>query len=148
MGYTITIGQLSIEKNIDDGLDCSCISFGAEGVHDEKSPAFGEPTDHENQRWPSYSAWSNFMRGVGLYDVFFYDSGHLIGGHPGVRLVTQDLVLAVQKALADYRQTNPDIKAEFTDGDVRTGFLCRLIWLDYWVNWAINNCETPVIANT
>lgn len=147
MGYTITIGQLKIEKSPDDGLDCRCIGFGAEGVHHEDAPAFGEPTDHENQRWPSYSAWSNFTKAVGLYDLFYTDSGHLIGGHPGVRLVTAEMVNVVSGTLVVYRENNPGIEAKFTDDD-RGGFLCRLVWLDYWLQWSFKNCETPVIANS
>ena len=35
MGYTITIGELAVEKNPGDGLACSCISFDAAGVKHE-----------------------------------------------------------------------------------------------------------------
>lgn len=148
MGYTITIGQLKINKEPDDGLDCSCIGFGAEGTHHDLAPAFGEPTDHENQRWPSYCAWADFMRATGLYDVFFYESGHLIGGHPGVRLVTRELVDVVSDALTAYREANPDARPDFNDGQESSSWLCRLIWLDYWLRWSFATCETPVIANS
>lgn len=146
MGYTITIGQLEIRKEPEDGLDCTCISFGAEGVHHDNAPAFGEPTDHENQRWPSYSSWSDFLRNAGLYDIFFYDSGHLIGGHPGIRLVTSDLKTRIDLALKQYQELHPDAEANF---DTPTGgTLCRLTWLQYWISWSLENCETPVIANS
>jgi hypothetical protein len=148
MGYTITIGQLSIEKNPDDGLDCSCVRFDAEGARHDDAPAFGEPTDYTNSRWPSYGVWADFMRATGLYDVFFYDSGHLIGGHPGVRLITPDLALKVSHALVEYRQANPSAEPILRDVDDASAWLCRLIWLDYWIAWAIKNCETPVIANS
>ena len=147
MGYTITIGQLEIRKEPEDGLDCTCISFSAEGVHHENAPAFGEPTDHENQRWPSYTSWSDFLRNAGLYDIFFYDDGHLIGGHPGIRLVTPELKARIDLALKQYQELNPAAKASFDDG-VKGGTLCRLIWLQYWTSWAFENCETPVIANS
>lgn len=148
MGYTITIGQLSIEKNPDDGIDCSCISFGAEGARHDDAPAFGEPADYTNSRWPSYGVWSDFMRATGLYDVFFYDRGHLIGGHPGVRLITPVLALKVSHALVVYRMANPSAESVMREGDDASAWLCRLIWLDYWIGWAIKNCETPVIANS
>lgn len=148
MGYTITIGQLRVDKSPDDGLDCSCMRFDADGVKHDGAPAFGEPTDHTNERWPSYSAWSNFLKAVDLYGVFYYGSGHLIGGHPGIRLVTQELVSAVSSALTGYRERNPGVEAAFNEGDERCGYLCRLIWLDYWLRWSIENCETPVIANS
>jgi hypothetical protein len=147
MGYTITIGQLEINKSPDDGLDCSCIRFCAAGASHENAPAFGEPTDHTNSRWPSYCVWPDFLRDAGLYDVFYYDSGHLIGGHPGVRLVTLELVEKVDFALSSFKLNNPEIEAKFGD-DEKGGTLCRLIWLQYWVKWAFENCEAPVIANS
>lgn len=146
MGYTITIGQLEISKEPEDGLDCSCIRFGAEGAHHDSAPAFGEPTDHENQRWPSYSAWAETLRDVGLYSVFYYEDGHLIGGHPGVRLVTQELKDRVDEALHLYQVANPNAELKF--GKVIGANLCRLTWLHYWITWALENCETPVIANS
>lgn len=147
MGYTITIGQLEVEKNPDDGLDCSCIKFDAQGARHDTAPAFGEPTDFQNQRWLSYCTWADFMRSTGLYDIFFYDNGHLIGVHPGVRLVTKELRDRVTEALTSFSQKNPSVVAEFGNGEIG-GTLCRLIWLDYWINWAFENCETPVIANS
>lgn len=148
MGYTITIGQLEIEKSPDDGLDCSCIGFGAAGASHENAPAFDEPTDRENQRWPSYSSWALFMKEAGLYDVFFYEDGHLVGGHPGVRLVTSEMKARVDKAMLDFVGAHPGLEARFVVTDVNGGTLCRLIWLKYWIDWAIENCETPVIANS
>lgn len=148
MGYTITIGQLEINKSADDGLDCPCIGFSAEGASHESAPAFGEPTDHENQRWPSYSSWSNFLKDAGLYDAFFYESGHLIGGHPGIRLVTGDLKACVDRAMTDFKDKYPSLEAKFVEGEQSGGTLCGLTWLKYWIDWAIENCETPVIANS
>jgi len=147
MGYTITIGQLEVHKNPKDGLDCTCLRLDAEGVSIDDAPAFGEPTDHTNSRWPSYSSWSDFLRNAGLYDIFFYDNGHLIGGHPGIRLVTKELQQRVAYALVSFKAANPNAEAVFND-DPKGGTLCRLIWLDYWLTWALANCGTPVIANS
>lgn len=146
MGYSITIGELEIEKHEDDGLDCSCISFGAKGVRDDNAPAFGEPTDFTNSRWPSYSAWSDCLRDLGLYDLFYCD-GHLIGGHPGVRLVTANLVKEVNSRIDEFKRKNPKATPVY-DGSDLNGSLCRGEWLVYWLNWAIKNCKNPVIANS
>lgn len=148
MGYTITIGELETQAYPNDGLDCSCIRFDATGVRHDAAPAFGEPTDYTNSRWPSYGVWHEFMRSVGLGDVFFTEDGHLIGGHPGVRLVTREMVEAVASALAAYRAKHPALQAVLSDNDKDSGWLCRLIWLDYWLRWSIDNCKTPVIANS
>lgn len=148
MGYTITIGQLRVEKNPEDGVECSCIGFDAEGFKSEAAPAFGEPTDFTNSRWPSYSAWAEFMRDSDMYDFFFTEGGHLIGGHPGVRLVTPELAEYVGLALAAFKIRNPSVQPIFSESEPKGGTLCRLIWLDYWLRWSLANCETPVIANS
>jgi len=53
MGYTLRIGELG-----DDGE--------VETVRHDDAPAFDEPTDYTNDRWPSYTAWWGFVRACGL----------------------------------------------------------------------------------
>lgn len=144
MGYTITIGELRVDADPSVGTDEDGIWMTADGVTNEDAPAFGEPTDHSNSRWPSYSAWADTMRDVGLYEHFFY-GGTLLGGHPGVRLVTPALVSVVSTALDTYRYSHDESPAFGTNVGAN---LCRLIWLDYWMRWAISNCKVPVIANS
>lgn len=149
MGYNLTIGELEIQKNPEDGLDSDCIRFSAKGMHFDHAPAFGEPTDHTNERWPSYSAWSDFARNAGLYHVLFDSMGRsLVGGHPGVRLVTKELCDAVENALGNHKKKYPDARATFEGEKEECATLCRLIWLDFWLKWAYENCETPVLANS
>lgn len=147
MGYSFTIGQLVIEKQEENGLDSDCINFSAESKTLDYAPAFGEPTDFSNTRWPSYSAWTDFTKDAGLYHIFYdhYDK-KLIGGHPGVRLVTKELCDVVQEALIKRRTDYPNSVEQF-EGENSDGVLCRLIWLDFWLRWAFENCETPVLAN-
>lgn len=147
MGYSITIGELSVDTSPEDGLESSCIFFSAKSVSIEGSPAFGEPTDGTNMRWPSYSAWYKFMDYVGLKDIF-YHSGNLIGGHPGVRLVTTELLQRVQIAKTQMEMMTPPPVATMENYTEKNGYYCRLIWLEYWCTWAINNCKVPVIANS
>lgn len=147
MGYSITIGELHVDKYPDDGIESDCISFSAKGVHHESAPAFGEPTDFTNSRWPSYSAWSNFLEYAGLYDAFFCN-GRLIGGHPGVRLVTKDMLELIQQSKLRMESANPPPVATMENYTEKNGYYCRIIWLEYWCKWALENCETPVIANS
>lgn len=145
MGYTITVGELRVQKDPEDGIEPDCLSFRADGAGSPDAPAFGNPTDRTNSLWPSYTAWAETMRISGLTDAFFYQ-GSMIGGHPGVRLVTPELVETVTYALRGLEAKNPNAKAEY--GTDVGAAMCRLIWLDYWLRWAIENCETPVIANS
>ena len=148
MGYSITIGELSVEKHPDDGLDCSCIGFDAKGVRLDDAPAFGEPTDFTNSRWPSYCGWADSLQECGLHDLFFCE-GHLIGGHPGIRLVTKALVDEVNARMAKLESENPTVIASYEDkSNGLNAFYCRAFWLRFWLNWAIENCENPVIANS
>ena len=147
MGYSITIGELRIDTYPENGVDDECIGFSAKGVAIEGSPAYGEPTDGTNQRWPSYTSWFNAIEGAGLEDVFFYN-GHLIGGHPGVRLVTKELLERISKAKADLESAHPSIKATMQPYTDINGTYCRIIWLEYWCKWALENCKFPVIANS
>ena len=147
MGYLITIGELHVGKNPGDGIDCSCIFFSAKAVSHESAPAFVEPTDFTNSRLISYSAWSNFLEYAGLYDAFFFN-GRLIGGHPGVRLVTKDLLELIQESKSRMEQSNPPPVAIMENYTEKNGYYCRIIWLEYWCKWALENCETPVIANS
>lgn len=157
MGYSITIGELKVCQHPEDGLDSSCISFDADSVKIENAPAFGEPTDYTNSRWPSYSGWSECLEDAGMYDLFF-DSGHLIGGHPGLRLVTKELVYAVSEAKQEFEYKFPNVKATYgSRGDDiwdvdkknprENSTYCRMVWLDFWLKWAIENCDIPVISN-
>ena len=37
---------------------------------------------------------------------------------------------------------------EDSDWPEENNWFCRLEWLKYWVDWALNNCEKPVIYNS
>lgn len=143
MGYSITIGELLIETRPEDAMECSGLWFSAKGERHDNAPAFGEPTDFTNERWPSYSAWHNFTKHCGLYDLFFCE-GHLIGGHPGVRLLTTEILEAIEASRTGLESTTP---APVASLDLDSNY-CRLLWLEYWVRWALQNCKTPVIANS
>jgi hypothetical protein len=71
MGYDITIGELHVDRYPDEALEGSGLFFSAKSERHDSAPAFGEPTDFTNSRWPSYSAWSNFADYVGLTDLLF-----------------------------------------------------------------------------
>lgn len=130
-----------------DGLDSAC-RISARGETQPNAPAFGEPTDYTNNRWPSYSAWANFCRDTGLYDLFYWDNGRLKGGHPGAHPITKEMQIEINAALERIQKLHPDAKPTFENEIEIEGTLCRLTWLKYWVDWSLENCKHPVIANT
>lgn len=122
MGYTIKIGQAVLEVYGDTYI------VSVEDVEHPNAPAFGEPTDYTNARWPSYTAWSRFILEAGL-DL------HLIGeDHPGNRVITEELYQTVKHSLDTVDFKNPHN-------------LNRAIWLEYWMRWALDNCDNPIITN-
>ena len=138
MGYSLIIGELEVDYI--NSEDDPYISLSAKGEKHDDAPAFGEPTDHTNQRWPSYRAWNDFAKEVGLTDLFY---GHnrddiLLQTHPGCVPLTESHRREINAAMS---------KADLDDKDM-FWYNARLQWLHYWVNWALDNCEKPVFANS
>ena len=126
MGYNLIIG----EKIIDD-TDPEAHSYvWAKGVCLEEAPADGSPTDHTNERWPSYAGWGDLQN-----DCEHHGGGDVIAliveEHPGYLDITPDLNNTIQslKAGRDYNKS-------------------RLEWLKFWTAWALKNCKNPVICNS
>jgi hypothetical protein len=161
MAYDITIGELLVEFNQAERY----INLSAVEVELPDAPAFGDPTDRMNQRWPSYGVWRPFLKEVGLLGLF-YDTegtdpngGDVLGGHPGVVPLTQGWADKVHAARLHREATNGGKPAGFFapdetskhEFDVKDNgndpHLARLIWLDFWCDWAMKNCKQPVIAN-
>lgn len=111
-----------------------------------------EMTGSSNCRSPSYGAWAEFSRKMGLYDFFYDDTEGLLRQHPGCQMITQEHLDQVQAALIRY-QGSTDKKPGFygwddLDTGEYDGHLARIIWLEWWMRWALANCETPAIENT
>lgn len=163
MGYTLTIGEAQLETSEER------IGIGARGERHDSAPAFGEPTDGTNSRWPSYTAWHDFCREVGIHELFygsgwspderrylecpdgFHRESPLLGHHPGAALLTVGDRQFVRSALERYRAAHPGVSPGFTDDEIApptASALARLIWLDYWIGWAVENCTNPVLENS
>lgn len=160
MGYSFTIGDLKkvVEKYEEDGVIEEYENWSAETIELENAPAFGEPTDRTNERWPSYSAWSEFAEFTNIYDLIYSDTGHLIGSHPGYLELTDDFQKNLKKRKKEFEEKYPKVEATYgnktsifeadPNNPPENYFYCRLVWLDFWVDYALENCETPAIVNT
>ena len=121
MGYTLRIGEARISYSA-DYVDIDC-----ELIRRDDAPAFGEPTDYENRRWPSYSSWANAMRALGLTDVMFNEQNGgkgwfkrngnerypLIMQHPGAAPITIEHVEEVEDRIAAYKAKHPTHMAQY-----------------------------------
>lgn len=148
MGYTLRIGELKTVVNDGDGLE-STISNTCDLVHLDNAPAFGEPTDYENQRWPSYSSWSDAMQICGLYEFMFDRHEGLLRNHPGCFPLVKEHKEVLDKAYKDFYLKHPNSKANFEDENNNiNGAAVRLEWLKFWFDWAFENCKVPVFYNS
>ena len=161
MGYSLSIGEAVIDWNEERvSIDCEIVRL-------DEAPAFGEITDYESQRWPSYTAWAKAMRELGLTDLMFDERNGGIGefewegewvypliqNHPGAAPITKAHVEVVAAKLKAYKEANPTHVAKYPprgceDDPTYDGYLCRGEWLLFWLKWAVENCEKPVFVNS
>ena len=170
MGYSLRIGEATICPDITKNEDWaySTVSIKAGDVRLDNAPAFGEPTDYTNSRWPSYTAWANFVRFIvdhvnDEFEQLFYlgrlygesepgsdDYMCLIKTHPGVALIHEDHKSVIDRTMQMLKEKFPDAEANYdADGNEHAnGALCRLTWLKFWIDWALENCKIPVFENS
>lgn len=150
MGYNLYIGN---GKTInEDGV----VSIEVEEKRLENAPAFGEPTDYTNQRWPSYSGWRICCKELGIEDIvygepdgyFLFDNRvfkSLIARHPHVTPLEEGHYEALKERIEKYKSKNPNKKVGY--GQNEDGNLVRAEWMLFWIRWALDNCENPVFKN-
>lgn len=162
MSYTFRIGNAVPKFDKEDGYLYA--AWEVEPATSKDAPNFpnDDMTGQSNERSPSYSAWGDFCKATGLWDLFYDAYGHLNAGHPGCELITEEGLSKVRAArerweecatkppgfsgFPTYNQIN---KSVFTPDEGKYDHqLARLIWLEWWMEWALKNCETPAIQNT
>lgn len=112
-----------------------------------------------NHRSPSYTVWHDFSRTVGLEHLFNKIDGsapELIPAYPGVAPLTRAHADEIDAALNAFRVAHPNAVPRFSAALMGNGddisehdaHLARLVWLAWWVRWAVENCEHPAIEAT
>ncbi len=172
MGYNIAIGEAIFDGCKDDAY----LTVWARSEAHDTAPQFeNDPmTGNGNERSPGYAAWANFCRDAGLYGAFFgvdgsrnpymkgdpncYRETPLLANHPGYALLNEQDVIAFKAALEKHIAKHGDIVPGFRPWDEReedappNATACaqraRLLWLCYWAEWAVANCEWPVLVNS
>lgn len=154
MGYTIKIGNAVPFFTKEDGELYAC--WRVESTTHDDAPTFicDGMTGNTNSRYPSYTVWGDFCRKTKLYDLFYEQYCGLFYKHPNCVMITEDDYNVIHKALEDYQKisTKPPgfarCWADNVDDMEYDPYLARLIWLDFWMRWALDNCETPAIFNS
>jgi hypothetical protein len=153
MGYSIKIGELMVEV-VQDGLN-SFLSLDVVDVTLPDAPAYGDARDFRNKTLPSYTQWADCMSMIGLYDLFYNKSHGLIRKHPGCVPLTADHKEVIDSAHEAFMKAYPALKIGFcpegeddTNWPDENGVAVSLVWLKFWVDWALSNCKIPVISNS
>jgi hypothetical protein len=162
MGYNINVGNAKPEFSKDDGELYA--HWTVDGATSPDAPTFphDEMTGNGNGRSPSYSAWADFCRDAGIYDLFLEKYEGLMSSHPGCKMLQSEHLLIVQAALVKWKRTAtlPPGFCGWPEHNRETGTwespdegkydstLARLMWLEFWMKWALENCETPAIENS
>lgn len=155
MGYNLTIGNACLEFQRED----SYLTISAERVDLPNAPAFGEPTDNSNMRWPSYTSWGNVMREIGLYNLMDKENENcLIPEHPGHCVLNAEIKKEIDIAYDAFYKKYPNCKAGYSpkstdfyedpDWPSENSTAVRLEWLKFWVDWALENCVIPIFHNS
>lgn len=135
MVYSLAIGEYKEYEH-------SSTMITVDTVKHDVAPAFGEPTDYSNERWTSYPGWDDFAAYIGLHDILF--ENHTIrGGHPGFFDIDTKFKRRVDEAYANHMKH----MKQFTE-QPRDYQLPRLLWLKYWTDWALENCNRPIFTNS
>jgi hypothetical protein len=145
MSYDIYIGNAEVEELEEDDVSYQ-IRVNRITLPDAPTFPGDEMTGNGNSRHPGYSQWSEFCRKSGLYNLFFDKEDGLMQSHPGNTALNESHSKVIEQALADWKEDHPNATPGF-DNDLHDPILARLIWLDFWVKWALKNCEHPAIWN-
>lgn len=174
MSYDIYIGEARLDVPGPEDTDGNEIVCDVASFTHPEAPAFpgDDMTGHSNGRHPGYSQWTHFCEEVGLHDLFFgarrdkttgrsaRDVG-LMTKHPGCYLLRQSDLDEVRLARrrwearpwrATERIAGWDPNSTWTTPaesmDQRyDNHLARLLWLEWWITWALANCKVPAIYN-
>ena len=149
MGYNIYIGNAVPEFDKSDFPYLSA-RWTVEAAEHPDAPDFSADnciTKNTNRRFPSYGVWTDFTKWAGLHEMFYDEHVGFLRPHPGCCGITREQVEVVERAL-EQKKRSATLPAGFSDACSKDHNLARLMWLAFWMRWAVDNCETPAIFNS
>lgn len=156
MGYSIYIGE---GKKVKDE-DGEAYRMTVERIESDEAPLFPDDTltGQSNGRHPSYGAWSEWATIVGLHHFFFDKKEGLMKEHPGWEKLHLRHFWEIRQARKRWEKLHPNAVPGFTEfsaweeneeyQDEYDPMLARLLWLEFWVCYALKHCKNPVIVNS
>lgn len=143
MGYTLKIGQAIIGYD----KEYESVYIDVESVNLNLAPAFGDPSDFINERYPSYKTWHSFTKWAGLDDLFYNKEYGILRDHSGAVVLVERHKIEIDHACSSIKNKYPNVKPEF-DKDESNANMARLEWLRFWVDWSLENCDKPIFYNS
>jgi hypothetical protein len=166
MGYNLIIGNAILKY---DNADLR-VWIEAEGAESPEAPDDDPFVGKANSRSPSYTAWHDFCREAGIHELFYgqgWDRGlrsyrqcsdhfhrktPLLKKCPGVQPISHDDLEYVMASRIKREQSNGGKPPGFWEDDGADNgtdpTLARLLWLEFWMGWALTNCPMPIIQNS
>lgn len=143
MSYSIYIGERTTVESSDGEIETD-----VEQVENKEAPYFSD-SGYENSRHPGYGQMHEFCKMADVLDLWYGNDGFL-KQHPGFKELKQNHLDVMKSALKSWQEKYPAAKAQMIDESptvVQDGILARLVWYVWWMEWALNNCKDPVVAN-
>ncbi|MEK3849952.1 MULTISPECIES: hypothetical protein [Paenibacillus] len=141
MGYNIGIGEAILHVDKNDGQ----ITVEIERVEVAEAPVWELPENDPfpdlvgkgNFTYPSNSGFARFSSATGLKDVLFnFDS-------TATTLIKDDDLKIIRRAKEQWITDHPKSIAGWRRNE--DDILAKLIWYEFWFEWALNNCKIPAI---
>lgn len=169
MGYTLIIGEARIDYCKADNR----LGLSVERASSPHAPMHDRFVGDENARSPSYIVWDEFCRDAGIQELFYgmgwdaaaqryrdcrseyHRSVPLLATHPGCQPICAEDLSVVIEARIERERTNGGKPPGFFDDDGNGNLidngtdqtLARLLWLEFWFDWALRYCNIPAIEN-
>ena len=158
MSYSFTIGNAEPYFEEEDFYAC----WRVRAISHPEAPSFpnDEMAGQSNARHPSYSGWYNFCEAANILPLFYNERKNMKAGHPGIQRITPEDYSLVKEALKSQqaKATLPPGFSGYYDTELKCfvypddgkydAVLARLIWLEWWMRYALETCKLPAIRNT
>lgn len=138
MSWDIYIGNAAITKNEHDG---EYILF-VETIEHPNAPSWPGPdlSGKSNHRAPSYSGFASFCDVTGIKVGAFTEAR---GSDGDCFVLTREDLASVTAARERWEKAHPGAVPGWGEHDDFN--LAKLIWYEWWMTWALDNCENPSI---
>ncbi len=143
MGWDIYIGNAKPVKSEDSGvwwLTIDTIENESAPFWPNKPGTWGDISGKTNHRAPSYTGFGDFCRTTGIKVTAFTEAK---GSDGDCYVLTAEDLASVTDARKRWEEAHPGAEPGWGEGQDYN--LATMIWYEWWMKWALENCECPAI---